>query len=216
VFLSGNRSLLEAFRQGRPEALAEVYRHYYPAVVEIASRGFNFESGGQSFRFAGYRDSSDLFDVVHDVFVSLFDERARLSFSGTSPYGAYVAVVARNCILTRLRSDQKSSVRATEGSPEDEPWESPSPEDVAGAQQIRAIVQSFLANQDDVVQALARYRFEEDYSQEQAAIALRLTRKQVRRLEDRLRKDLLRCLRRSAPPALPAFVSSLLSFFGSL
>ena len=37
MFLCGNRPLLDAFRRGDREALAQVYDHYYPSVVELAA-----------------------------------------------------------------------------------------------------------------------------------------------------------------------------------
>jgi RNA polymerase sigma factor (sigma-70 family) len=204
MFLCGNRPLLDAFRRGERQALAQVYDHYYPAVVELASRGFSFDSGGAMYRFRGATSRADLFDLVHDVFTAVFEERARLSYSGTSPYGAYLAQVTRNRIISRLRADQRLRLEAQEAA-EEPALPPPSPEEELMARQSHEVVKAFLERQDEAVRALARLRFGDDLSQDQAAEALGLTRKKVRRLEDRLRRDLIRHLRRAgvrAPGAL--------------
>jgi RNA polymerase sigma factor (sigma-70 family) len=189
-----------------------VYDHYHPSVVELASRGFTFESGGAAFRFRGAMNSADLFDLVHDVFTAVFEERARLGYSGTSPYGAYLAQVTRNRIISRLRADQRMRLDAQEVADERLVEPPPSPEEELMARQSHEVVKAFLERQDDSVRALARLRFGDDLSQDQAAEALGLTRKKVRRLEDRLRRDLIKHLRRSgvrAPGGLLAIVGAL-------
>ena len=212
MFLCGNRPLLDAFRRGDREALAQVYDHYYPAVVELASRGFTFESGGAALRFRGAMNSADLFDLVHDVFTAVFEERARLGYSGTSPYGAYLAQVTRNRIITRLRADQRTRLEAQETSGDSAAEPGPSPEEELIVRQSHEAVKGFLDRQHETVRALARLRFADDLSQEEVAAALGLTRKKVRRLEDRLRRDLVRHLRRTgvrAPGGLLAIVGVL-------
>jgi RNA polymerase sigma factor (sigma-70 family) len=197
MFLCGNRALLDAFRRGDRDALAQVYDHYHPAVVEIASRGFTFGSGSAWFRFRGALGSPDLFDLVHDVFTAVFEERARLGYSGTSPYGAYLAQVTRNRIISRLRTDQRTPLPAegatVEAAADGPP--APSPEEEVMNRQARETVKGYLDRQSEILRALARLRFGDDLSQEEAAAALGLSRKKVRRLEDQLRQGLLRHLR---------------------
>jgi RNA polymerase sigma factor (sigma-70 family) len=197
MFLCGNRSLLDAFRRGDRDALAQVYDHYYPAVVELASRGFSFESGGAWFRFRGAMSAADLFDLVHDVFTAVFEERARLGYSGTSPYGAYLTQVTRNRIISRLRADQRTRLESATASEGEAALAAPSAEEELMARQTREVVKAFLDRQSETVRALARLRFGDDLSQEEAAAALGLTRKQVRRLEDELRRGLVRHLRQA-------------------
>jgi RNA polymerase sigma factor (sigma-70 family) len=212
MFLCGDRPLLDAFRRGERQALAQVYDHYYPAVVELASRGFTFESGGATMRFRGAMGSADLFDLVHDVFTAVFEERARLGYSGTSPYGAYLAQVTRNRIITRLRADQRVRLEPQEAADQSGDEPPPSPEDELMARQSQEAVKAFLDRQDETVRTLARLRFGDDLSQDQAAQALGLTRKKVRHLEDRLRRDLTRHLHRAgvrAPGGLLAMVGVL-------
>jgi RNA polymerase sigma factor (sigma-70 family) len=202
MFLCGDRALLDAFRRGDREALARVYDHYCPTVVEIASKGFSFESGGAWLRFRGAMSAADLFDLIHDVFTSLFEERARLGYSGTTPYGAYLAQATRNRIISRLRAQQRAVFEAQVAREDEAAAEAaPSPEEALIARQTSDVVSRFLEQQPAPVRALARLRFGDDLSQEDAASALGLTRRQVRRLEDRLRKGLLRHLRQAGVPA---------------
>lgn len=195
MFLCGDRELLEAFRRGQPDALARVYEHYFPLVAGLVSRGFSFNSGGKALRFRGAGTSPDAFDLVHDVFAALFEEGARRAYGGTAPYAAYVTTVARNRIISRLRRDKARLVGSLDDAGDDgarEPADgAPSAEQQMMSRQMEALVQQYMSGQTELVRALARCRFAEEMSQEQTAAALGLSRKQVRRLEAKLRRGLL-------------------------
>ena len=197
MFLCGDRELLAAFRRGDSEALRRVYKHYFPMVAELVSRGFSFDSGGQPMRYRGAGASPDAFDLVHDIFTSLFEEGARRGYGGTAPYAAYVTTTARNRIISRLRRDKARFVTldddaaAADGRLSDG---GPSPEQQLINRQVEGLVKRYLEEQSPVARAIARCRFAEDLSQEDTAKALNLTRKQVRRLEAALRQGLLKRL----------------------
>jgi RNA polymerase sigma factor (sigma-70 family) len=198
MFLCGDRELLAAFRGGEAQALARVYEHYFPIVAELVCKGFSFDSGGQVMRYRGAGTSPDAFDLVHDVFTALFEEGARRAYSGTVPYGAYVTTTARNRIITRLRRDKARFVTLDEEGTEGAarvPDGKPSPEQQIIDRQVEGLVRAFLDEQSEIARAVARCRFGEDLSQEDAARALGLSRKQVRRIEAGLRKGLLARLR---------------------
>jgi RNA polymerase sigma factor (sigma-70 family) len=212
MFLCGDRELLAAFRRGEAPALARVYEHYFPLVAELVSKGFSFDSGGQRMRYRGAGTSPDAFDLVHDVFTALFEEGARLGYSGTVPYGAYVKTTARNRIINRLRRDKARFVTLEEDGPEGPARVAdggPSPEQQVIDRQVEGLVRAFLEEQSDTARAVARCRFGEDLSQEDAARTLGLSRKQVRRIEASLRKGLLARLR-GVPGARARGITALL------
>jgi RNA polymerase sigma factor (sigma-70 family) len=214
MFLCGNRELLESFRRGEPDALARVYEHYFPLVANLVSKGFSFESGGQALRFRGAGTSPDAFDLVHDVFAALFEEGARRAYGGTVPYAAYVTTVARNRIISRLRRDKARLLESLDGDGGDRPRDvvdgTPSAEQQLMSRQMEALVQQYMSEQTEVVRALGRCRFADDMSQEQTAAALGLSRKQVRRLEAKLRRGLLDRLKRTSPRAAGGLVGLVL------
>jgi RNA polymerase sigma factor (sigma-70 family) len=198
MFLCGDRELLAAFRRGEAAALARVYQHYFPMVAELVCKGFSFDGGGHRMRYRGAGTSPDAFDLVHDIFTALFEEPARRAYSGTAPYGAYVTTTARNRIITRLRRDKARFVMQDESGTEGAarvPDGRPSPEQQVIDRQVEDLVRAFLDEQSEVARGVARCRFNEDMSQEDAARALGLSRKQVRRIEAALRKGLLTRLR---------------------
>jgi RNA polymerase sigma-70 factor (ECF subfamily) len=200
MFLCGDRELLSAFRRGEAEALGRVYRHYFPIIAALVSKGFSFESGGQRLRYRGAGASPDAFDLVHDIFAALFEDGARQAYSGTAPYEAYATTTARNRIISRLRRDKARFVELDEEKIVDIAGGGhaadggASPEQQVIRRQLEHVVRRFLEEQSSVSRAVARCRFAEDLSQDETAKALGLSRKQVRRLETALRQGLLKRL----------------------
>ena len=47
-------------------------------------------------------------DVVHEVFRAVFEERARTSYSGLTPFGGYLFVVTKNVVMKRLRREDRT------------------------------------------------------------------------------------------------------------
>lgn len=200
MLLIEDRSLLERYRAGDPQALARVFEHYYPEVAAIAQNGFSFQSGGRRLRFKGYRFSADLFDVVHDVFRAAFEEKARLAYGGLQPYSAYLLTIARNLILSRLRHEEVAPDPLPLEAAGAMPAPGPSPEEVAHQNRQRALVQAFLAALSSEERDFTRLRFEEDLSQEAVAERMGVGRKKVRLLEEKVREKLRRYLAQRRAP----------------
>lgn len=204
------RSLLEGFRAGDPAALGEVYEQHAREVAVVLRNGFEFSSLGRRHRFVGYASTHDLQDALHETFRRAFEPRARRGYDGLRPYGPYVRTIARNVVLARFRKTARTFVpldTTDAAGTSDIPTERGrsatlsddgiSPEQRIHDEQVKGLMESFLAKRDELERRLVALRFIEGRSQRDAAVALGLGRQRVRTLEQRLRRSLIDHLRAS-------------------
>lgn len=186
--LRDDRSWLDAFRRGEHPALERVFRAYAPLAFAVVRRRLAATPGV----------SAD--DVVQDVFIRLFSDRARAQYDGIRPFGALVRVVAGNTCVDHLRKLRPQEVQSA--APNDEAdfeqWMpgAPLPDDVLVNQQQKERAQAFLADLPQDQRALFQLRFQQQMSQLDAARALGLSRQSARTLETRLREQVERFLAR--------------------
>jgi RNA polymerase sigma factor (sigma-70 family) len=202
--------LLRGFRDGRTDALAEVYRRHADEVTRQLRYGFGFQAGGRHHRFVGCRSAFELHDALHETFRRAFEPAARERYDGLRPYGAYLRAIARNVVLRgfRAREVQFPEVRddgeATPAAIEILDEGSSTPEQHVGRAQVRAVVQRFLDTLPAPDRRLLEVRFVEGKSQRDAADELGLGRQQIRGREAKLRAQLLRYLRQQGEEGLVA------------
>ena len=193
-----DRLLLEGFRAGSATALSTVYLCYAPGVAAVLRYGFSVVSSGGPSRFPGLRQAADLQDGVQEVFARAFAPEARARYDGLRPYGAYLAAIARNWALNELRrarpAELTQEIEETTGSVDALP---PSPEREAEDRELERLLADFQGNLSPELQRLWELRFDQGLAQEAAALALGKSRIQLRRLESRLKVDLLSFLQRS-------------------
>lgn len=195
-----DRETLAAFRDGRRDVLARVYRDHVREVALWLRRGFMYSSSGQATRFSGVRSDVDLEAHLQEVFVRAFAPRARLAYDGLRPYDAFLIGIARHVVLDHLRRHARHGEvlsapdvldrtvdESHDGNTDDE-----------DARRGRELVLAFLDKScDERDRVLYGLRFERELSQVDAAAAAGLTRIQVRRWERRFRERLLRFLKRA-------------------
>ncbi len=186
-WLQESRELLGRFRAGERKALESVYRHYAPKVSGLVSRGL----GGRASPF-------EVGALVQEVFARAFQESARQSYGGLTPYLSYLSAIARNILLNerRLREDPAGTEaidRALSGVEGGAALAAAplGPQEAAEEKELAGLVERFLEERTEVERGVFRARFVERRTQEEAAAALGLSRIQVRRLEAHLRRDLL-------------------------
>ncbi len=189
--LSSDRALLEAFRAGRREALETVYLHYAPGVAMVLRHGFSVRSSSGGHRFPGLSQGADLQNGLQEVFARAFTEEARQGYDGLRPYAGYLAAIARNWVLNELRKEGKIGLVA-ELPDVDAP--DPGPDRELEDRELEALVRRFHERLGDEARRLWTLRFERQLSQDEAAAALGKSRVQLRRLEARLKADLLAAL----------------------
>ena len=100
--LEGHPDLLSRFRAGERDALACIYKHYFPELLRSMRMGFTLK-GRRYIRIAGLRDEAARQDAVHDAFARAFAEAARMRYDGVRPYGAFLARIARNVQIDHAR-----------------------------------------------------------------------------------------------------------------
>lgn len=185
--LCNDRTLLQQFREGRREALMAVWQHYYPLVRSLAVRG--------STGHRGFSSPADVDDAISATFLAAFQESARLSYDGITPYGAFLVGIGRN-VMRRIAFKNAREPVLEPCVAEMDQTADPSPE------------QDFLSREESAV--LARFQdgltpeerdvlcgyYRDGLSEERLAEGLCRTRYQVRKTLARVEKRLRIFLRR--------------------
>lgn len=185
--------LLEPFRRGEPRALEVVYFAYVERVELILRRGFQIQR--EQKRVTG-ASPSDVRDLLQEVFLRAFDERARRAFDGVREYGPYLATIARNVLAdwgrkrgqTLLLDEIPAHLEPSTVEPDALEEEDP---------RVLRIVEEYISGLTPELRGVHRERYELAHSQAEAARALELSRQQLRTLEGHLRKGLARALLRA-------------------
>lgn len=205
-----NPNFLEAFRQGRAEALDRVYRAFQPSLRNFVLRGFAFKSEGRHLYFQGLWEQHDLDDIVQETFRRAFGVKARASYDGIRPYKNYLFTIARNAVITDL-SSRRRQIPVGEALMRDTPSDDMSPlESWVLAQRITSSEEAGCLSDERVenlevyglimgfVEALSpeetsffNLRFLAQCSQESTAKRMGWNRARVRKLEARLRRAFL-------------------------
>ncbi|MGQ0503857.1 MAG: RNA polymerase sigma factor [Myxococcaceae bacterium] len=102
---SNPRPRLAGGRRGEPAALADVYRHYAPALFQSLERGFRYESAGKRFFLRGLTQPWELENAVHETFLRALTPAARASYE-LNPFHAYLLGIARNLLIDHARSSR--------------------------------------------------------------------------------------------------------------
>ena len=209
-----NPELLVAFRAGDSKALTEVYRYYERPLRHFVLRGFSFKSGSRDLYFRGAWSEADLDDVVQETFRRAFGERARQSFDGVRPYKNYLFTIARNAVINDLSAKNRQipvgdaifSDAYNENMTPLEAWvranslvieqDSNTESDVEIENlEIYSLVIAFAESLASDTQAFFNYRFLAHLSQEKTAKKLGWNRARVRKLETKLRTQIVYFLR---------------------
>jgi RNA polymerase sigma-70 factor, ECF subfamily len=194
--------LLARFRSGEREALSDVYHAYLPRIRNLLRQGFAVKASGH--RIPGAATPDDLADAVQEVFTRAFKREARLAYDGLRDYAPYLAVVARNVIVTRHRRRSRELilvdptvlaesdlVESDLFRAETDPW--------LDAHALE-IARKYVADLEEPMRAVHTARYVQALSQRDAARELGLSRPKVRKLEDRLRRGLAGLLARAGVP----------------
>ena len=198
MLLVENRALLDRFRRGEPEALAEVFRAYATGVAKILRLGFDFASDGRQCRFHGVRTEFDLEDRLHDVFARAFAEKARLGYDGLTPYSTYLRTIAKNLIIDDFRKKERAlteySIEVIESAPRRE--EDGDPESDVSRRELAQLVASFEASLPEREQMIYRMRFREELEHRDIVAKTGLSESKVKTSEKRIRVAFFELMKR--------------------
>jgi RNA polymerase sigma-70 factor (ECF subfamily) len=196
-YLRSHRDLLLRFREGDRDALADVYRFYLPRVTQILRRGFVLRATGVTIPGLANRD--DLADAIQDVFTRAFKRDARLAYDGLRDYWPYLSMIARNVVVSRHRRGGRELLAVDPAALAEadvdlnDAAEGPAWLD----HRSLAIVRAYVSGLQEPMRAVHASRYVQALSQRDAAQQLGLSRPKVRKLENRLRRELLQLLTRA-------------------
>jgi len=193
VALEEDRAWLGAFRRGERDALARVFDAYVEDVARTIRAGVVVKTGDGPVRVGQNLMESDVEALIHDTFVKAFAERARLSYDGIRPYGAWLGTIARNVLLDHGRSLQTK--RFADVELERLSGDEPAQDEIVHQGQLRGVLARFLSALDELDRRVFKLRFAEARSRRDAGEELGLSEMQVRRRDVRLKRDLASFLR---------------------
>jgi RNA polymerase sigma factor (sigma-70 family) len=184
--LQSDPELLAAYRDGCPIALAAVYRDHVRAL-DVYFRALARGAGAPELRQA-----SVVQDLLQEAFIRAFSAPARRAYDGQRDFSPYLKAIARNCFIDAWRKRQLEARLIAFDAPSrleglavsEEP---PDPEMVA-------TLERSLSELCPSLRQLYEARFDRGLSQEAACKALGLSRRSLRTLEARLRRDIRKAL----------------------
>lgn len=177
--LESDRAWSAAFKRGDKAALARVFHTYADDVARQVRATRVFEHEVEA--------------LVHDVFVKAFSPKARATWDGLRPFGAWLNTMTRNLLIDRARRERRLDVRAPDDMPvvvDDQPDAAASHDE----RELAAAMTAFRATLSSDEQALFQTRFEHDQSLSQTAKTLGWSEIRVRKLDTSLRARLLSAL----------------------
>ncbi len=186
-----DRTLLGRFRDGDPEALAEVYRRHVGALTRML-RAAAFRGRG----FAILRSSFEIENAVLEVFARAFEPRARMVYDGIRPYEQFLMGIARNYLLETSRARELAVGLAPGADELDQALaESQDAHRQLEDREVEELLRNFRTSLSAEEAHLYELRFDQGLAQEAAAERMGLTRIQLRRRELALKKKLLAFLK---------------------
>jgi len=192
TLLCENRALLDGFRAGDREALAQIYWHYIDVVETAIRRGVRFD-GGKSV--AGVPEDR-VADLVQDTFMRAFAERTRQSYDGLRPFKPLLLTIARNLVVDWARANGRTlgdseRLLETMAAP---PCELPELHEAWAEPSTVALVKRYVQSLTPPLFDLYQQRYVHGRSQAEAATCLGVGRQTIRTLEGRLRDGLRKLL----------------------
>jgi len=208
--LKGNPELVERFRRGDREVLTDLYMTHVDEIRLLLRRGFSFSSKGESVRFRGFREPFRSQEVLQEVFVHAFREKARLAYDANQPYLPFLVTIARNWVIDRYRRERTEAALfvsvadiAGEHETAEEAMnrhavhdEAASPEMVAYQHQLSGTLKKFVGALEEADTIVLQRHLMGELTQHEVAELLGTDRNDVRKRVRLMRERLLRHLKR--------------------
>lgn len=200
-----NRKLLDEFRKGQQNALSEVYYRCVDSVALVIRSGFQV-SAKTGTRVPGISSMDLQRDLVQEVFVRAFSEKARLNYDGLRPYQPYLVQIGRNLLVDYWRKqgreiswENNSNNDSTRENSVESRYvtnlESVPPEDDLHWKTLKGATAKYVAALEPELREFVSLRFEEELSQYDLMKKLRISRWKVRRLEAKVQSGLMKFLK---------------------
>lgn len=193
--MSWDAELLRRFREGEPEALAQVFREHAEGLTRMLRVMSHRRSGSGPLN-----TQVEIENLVLETFARAFEPRARTVYDGVRPYAQFLMGIARNVVLEQLRSRELSAGLTSDPALADASplgaetdWTEPAIQQFED-RELEAILRGFVETLSPEDQRLYAARVEEPRAQETVATELGLTRIQLRRRELALKQRLVEYL----------------------
>jgi RNA polymerase sigma-70 factor (ECF subfamily) len=183
--------LLPRFRRGDRDACEAVYWFYVSRVETIAWAAVS--RGGGLGRETPLARRAEVADLVQDIFMKAFTEKARLGYDGLRPYAPYLYAIARNVVVDAARARGRE-IPTEDGDLEAFLHETREPAAGYADSGTIEVVERFIRSLPSELRAIHEKRYVAGLSQQDAANELGLSRQTVRTLEGRLHQGLQRAL----------------------
>lgn len=180
------------FRDGDTAVLAAIYRQHLSDVAYVVRNGFGSRGDGHAF-VPGIRLQHERDDLVQEAFARAFSSRARLSFDPGRAYEPYLLAIGRHALVDWHRT--KSKRLRLDGSLWEVTLLSEFHHDVVGRDpEPTEVIEAYVDTLDRSLKEIYEQMVVCGRSQRDTALALGLSRQNVRTLEQRLRAGLKRAI----------------------
>jgi RNA polymerase sigma factor (sigma-70 family) len=179
--------LIAAFREGRREAMEQVYRHYVRSV-DAYLRALAFRNEPSLVRPA------TVSDLIQETFVKAFSEKARLAYDPQRDYSPYLKTIARNCLIDARRARGREVLEADLCLPADALAESAA-DDRLYDPKVATILRVYIRDLPSSLRGVYEQRYVLGHSQHESCSVLGVTRRNLRTSEERLKRGLRNALK---------------------
>lgn len=193
----------EPFRNGDRAVLTAVYRETVKDVTRLVQLGFT-GTQGKVVRVLGVQSPEEQRDLVQEVYLKAFAEKARRAYDVNQTYRPYLMRIAKNLMIDRLRKQGRETLAGDgvtapdiDDLVESEAPVAPHDEDDVDSGRLTSATRDFVGGQTDEERQFIKLRFEEGMSQAQVAKELGVTRRWVRTQEETARRGLERHLKKT-------------------
>lgn len=169
-----------------PETLRALYAEHAAEVMTCLRGGFGFTRADGSRGRWRVESAFEAEDVCHEAFAIVLRQMANGRFDRSRPVRPYLLRVATNLALSRARQSARELPHASAG--ELAPPEPPFQQDPVEVAQRQAAVQAFRDTLDTGERAVLVLAFEEGLGQHATGERLGLSRDQVYRVMQRIRR----------------------------
>lgn len=209
--MEADRAWLDAFRRGDRAALARVFDVYADDVASTLRAGVVVEGEGGRERKASGLQEPDVEQLVQETFLKAFEERARHSYDGVRPFGAWLATIARNLLIDRARAAARHPT-AHGLDVERFAAAGPDPQSAAQERELVRLVDGFATGLGEPDKSIFRLRLVEGRGHKETGAAVGLSEMQVRRRDARIKQALLSFVQRHGfLPHAPSSIKSVLA-----
>jgi RNA polymerase sigma factor (sigma-70 family) len=188
------------YRFGDNRDLTAIYVRYAGEVYGTLRKGFYLrKSCARTTRWiVGSQSRAEIDDLVQEVFARAFSPRSRSSFDEARAVGPYLIAIAQNVYLDHLRKRKAGAAQLDNVAIDTLGGRAPSltnplgthfhhpPEEMFHRDERVKLLADFVERLPADLRGLYETRFVRGLSQRDAAVVLRLSRRRIRTLENRL------------------------------